>query len=304
MSCRPSFILLITLFKPNSLKPIRIVFFVLIAIISSFCSSKSNSNNNPAPPPPPPPPPPVYEWLFETTPVWSDEFNTDGLPDASKWGYDVGGTGWGNNELQYYTNALNATVSNGKLKIEARKENYSGKSYTSARMVTKNKADWLYGRFEIKARLPKGRGSWPAIWMLPTEGAYGSWPGSGEIDIMEHVGYDQNRVHITVHTKAYNHTLGTQKSANTTVPTASDDFHLYRVDWTSYGIRGFIDGQQIFEFLNDKGGGSDFWPFDRKFHLLLNVAVGGNWGGAQGVDDSIFPTSLEVDYVKVFKFIR
>lgn len=249
-------------------------------------------------------PPVVYEWQFGTTPVWTDEFSTNGTPDNTKWGYDVGGNGWGNNELQYYTEGLNSTVSNGTLKIEARKETYFSRNYTSSRMVTKNKGDWLYGRFEVKAKLPKGRGTWPAIWMLPTDWAYGGWPNSGEIDIMEHVGYDQNRVHITVHTKAFNHTLNTQKSANTLVNTASDEFHLYRIDWTSYGVRGYIDGEKNFEFLNNQGGGFEYWPFDKKFHLLLNIAVGGSWGGAQGVDDAVFPATMEVDYIKVYNFIK
>ena len=127
-------------------------------------------------------------------PAWADEFNLDGSPDAAIWSNDIGGHGWGNNELQYYTDGLNTNVGSGILKIIAKKEVYSGKDYTSARMITKNKGDWLYGRFEVKAKLPKGRGSWPAIWMLPTDWAYGNWPNSGEIDIMDHVGYDQKEV--------------------------------------------------------------------------------------------------------------
>ena len=247
--------------------------------------------------------PTTFEWKFESNPSWSDEFNTDGVPDATKWGYDIGGTGWGNNELQYYTNGLNTSVNGGILKIEARKEFNSGKNYTSARMISKNKGDWIFGRIEVKAMLPKGRGTWPAIWMLPTDWAYGGWPNSGEIDIMEHVGYDPNKVHITIHTKAYNHTLGTQKSSNIIVNTAFDAFHLYRIDWAPYGIRGYIDNEKIFEFSNPATG-SDHWPFDQRFHLLLNIAVGGNWGGLQGVDDSIFPAAMEIDYVRVYRFTR
>ena len=276
--------------------------YVLLGFLLFSCSNKGSSGGG-TPPPPPPPNPTTYDWSFESAPVWSDEFSTDGLPDAAKWGYDIGGNGWGNNELQYYTDGLNATITGGILKITARKESFSGKDYTSARMITKNKGDWLYGRFEIRAKLPKGRGTWPALWMLPTDWVYGNWPNSGEIDIMEHVGYDQNRVHITIHTKAFNHLLGTQKGANKVVNTASDEFHRYRIDWASYGIRGYIDDEKIFEFMN-QGGSSDYWPFDKKFHILMNIAVGGNWGGAMGVDDSIFPATLEVDYVKVFKFIK
>ena len=253
------------------------------------------------PPPPPPPPPIIYEWVFESTAAWTDEFATDGAPDANKWGYDIGGNGWGNNELQYYTNGLNANVAAGILKITAKKESFSGRNYTSARMVTKNKADWLYGRFEIKAKLPKGRGTWPAIWMLPTENAYGGWPNSGEIDIMEHVGYDLNNVHFTLHASAFNGANGKGGAKN--IPGATDDFHIYRLDWAPYGIRGYFDNEKVFEYSNH-GGGYTTWPYDKKFHMLLNIAVGGNWGGAQGVDDTIFPATMEIDYVRFYPFTR
>jgi beta-glucanase (GH16 family) len=178
-----------------------------------------------------------------------------------------------------------------------------GKEYSSARLVTKNKGDFLYGRFEVKAKLPTGKGTWPAVWMLPTDFAYGNWPKSGEIDIMEHVGYDQDRVHVTVHTEAYNHSIGTQRGTNKIVPTASTEFHLYRVDWTPYAVRGYIDDQEMFEFKNE-GKGFAVWPFDKRFHLLLNIAVGGNWGGAQGTDSSVFPQAMQVDYVRVYKMIE
>jgi beta-glucanase (GH16 family) len=248
-------------------------------------------------------PPTDKGWSFEATPVWADEFTTNGLPDASKWGYDLGGSGWGNNELQNYTNSTNnASVNNGILTITVRKENVGGNAYSSARLVTKGKGDFLYGRFEIKAKLPSGRGTWPAIWMLPTDFAYGNWPKSGEIDIMEHVGYDPTNVHTTVHTEAYNGAIGTQKGDSKKIADAFTAFHLYRVDWTPYAVRGYIDDQKIFEFVND-GKGYATWPFDKKFHLLLNVAVGGNWGGAQGVDKSVFPKAMEVDYVRVYKMI-
>src|SRR4026208_2586222 len=151
--------------------------------------------------------------------VWSDEFDYNGLPDPKKWSYDVGGHGWGNKELQYYTERRkeNARVENGKLIIEARRDSWEGHEYTSARLVTKGKGDWTYGRFEVKAKLPSGRGTWPAIWMLPTERSYGEsyWPDNGEIDIMEHVGYDPDVVHGSAHTKAYYHSINTQKTAKT-----------------------------------------------------------------------------------------
>jgi len=274
----------------------KIVYFSFACFLFS-CSNKSSSGGTT---PPPPPPPTVYEWVFDNTAAWTDEFSTDGLPDANKWGYDVGGNGWGNNELQYYTNGSNAIINSGILKITAKKETYSGRDYTSARMVTKNKADWLYGRFEIKAKLPKGRGTWPAIWMLPTDNAYGGWPNSGEIDIMEHVGYDQGRIHGSIHTKKYNHVIGTQKTATTMVPDCSDQFHVYGLQWNADSIKISVDNTVYFRFANEHSG-KDAWPFDQPFHLLLNVAVGGNWGGQKGVEETIFPVRMEVDYVRVYR---
>ncbi len=242
-------------------------------------------------------------WAFETSTYWSDEFDYTGLPASSKWGYDIGGSGWGNNELQYYTNDLNnASVADGKLIITLRKQDMNGKNYTSARLVSKGKGDFLYGRFEVKAKLPSGKGTWPAIWMLPTDWEYGGWPKSGEIDIMEHVGYDQNRVHVTVHTEAYNHGINTQRGTNKVVANVSNEFHLYRIDWTPYAVKGFIDNEQMFEFINE-GKGSPVWPFDKKFHLLLNIAFGGNWGAAQGIDASVLPQTMEIDYVRVYKMV-
>lgn len=248
-------------------------------------------------------PPKDKGWTFETSPAWADEFTNNGAPDPTKWGYDVGGTGWGNNELQNYTNNLrNASVNNGVLTITARKENSGANSYTSARLVSKGKGDYLYGRIEIKAKIPSGRGTWPALWMLPTDNTYGTWPKSGEIDIMEHVGYDPTNIHVTVHTESFNGMINTQKGGSKKFPNAFDEFHLYRLDWTPYAIRGYIQNELIFEFVNN-GQGYAGWPFDKRFHLLMNVAVGGNWGGAQGVDDGVFPKSMEVDYVRVYKMI-
>lgn len=234
--------------------------------------------------------------------VWSDEFDYTGLPDTLKWNYDVGGHGWGNQELQYYTyrRSENARVEDGKLIIEAKKETYEGKEYTSARLVTKNLGDWLYGKIEVSAKLPKGRGTWPAIWMLPTDWEYGGWPSSGEIDIMEHVGYDEGVVHGTVHTEAYNHNLGTQKGNSVNLPDATSTFHEYSIEWTPYEIYFFADSNKYFTFPKYE---NDYkkWPFDKRFHLLLNIAVGGSWGGVQGVDDNAFPTTLEVEYVRVYQ---
>jgi len=233
--------------------------------------------------------------------VWSDEFDYSGMPDTTKWGYDIGGRGWGNNELQYYTNRTeNARVGDGKLIIEARKEVYDSNNYTSARMVSRHKGDWLYGRIEVKAKLPSGVGTWPAIWMLPTDWTYGGWPESGEIDIMEHVGFNQGFIHGTVHTGAYNHNIGTQKGASINVPDVSAEFHVYAADWTPEKIDLFVDDSLYFTFPKEKGD-YKVWPFDKRFHLVMNIAVGGNWGGQQGVDSTIFPQDMVVDYVRVYQ---
>src|SRR5690606_37495812 len=276
-----------------------LLFSYLIAALLG-CSS----DDGPGPKSVTPQKPVDKNWEFETTPVWSDEFDYDGLPTPSKWDYDIGGHGWGNNELQYYTDDIkNASVGDGVLKVTVRKEAKENRDYTSTRLVSRQKGDWLYGRIEISARLPTGKGTWPALSMLPTDWAYGDWPKSGEIDIMEHVGYDQNRVHFSVHTESYNHMIGTQRTATKIIETASSEFHKYRVDWTPYAVRGYFDDQQVFEFVNE-GKGSATWPFDKRFHLLINIAFGGNWGGAQGIDDSVLPQTMYVDYVRVYKMIE
>ena len=239
--------------------------------------------------------------------VWSDEFNYKGLPDEKKWDYDVGGHGWGNKELQFYTarRKENARVEDGHLIIEARKESWEGRDYTSARLVSRNKGDWTYGRFVVRAKLPSGRGTWPAIWMLPTGWTYGSWPNSGEIDIMEHVGFDPDVIHTSIHTRAYNHTINTQKTSQFKLPNSRSEFNVYAVEWTPEEIRGYVNDEQLFTFRNERltDPAADYrqWPFDKPFHLLLNLAVGGTWGGQQGVDPTIWPQRLEIDYVRVYQ---
>lgn len=240
--------------------------------------------------------------------VWSDEFNYAGLPDATKWSYDVGGHGWGNKELQNYSDRRkeNARVENGVLIIEARRDG-EAQPYTSARLVSKGKGDWTYGRFEVRAKLPSGRGTWPAVWMLPTARNYGTdyWPDNGEIDIMEHVGFDPDVIHVSAHTRAYHHSINTQKTAKTKVESARSAFNVYAVEWTASEIRWYINDQHYFTFANERlsNPAADYnqWPFDKPLHLLLNVAVGGTWGGAKGVDESIWPQRMEVDYVRVYR---
>ncbi|HNU15657.1 MAG TPA: glycoside hydrolase family 16 protein [Chitinophagaceae bacterium] len=233
--------------------------------------------------------------------VWADEFATSGQPDAAKWNYEVGGHGWGNQELQFYTDRRteNARVENGYLIIEARKENWQGMNYTSARLVTKGKAEWQYGRIEVKAKIPSGRGTWPAIWMLGATTPL-NWPDDGEIDIMEHVGFNQGTVHASIHCKKYYHSIGTQKTATIPVPDCSDSFHVYATEWDKDSVRVSVDGNTYFRFANEHTG-YEAWPFDNKMFLLLNIAVGGAWGGQQGVDDSIFPKKMEIDYVRVYQ---
>lgn len=233
--------------------------------------------------------------------VWSDEFDYNGLPDSSKWSAETGGHGWGNNELQYYTSGRqeNARVGNGLLTIEARRENWQDKKYTSARLVTKNKGDWQYGKVEVKAKLPKGLGTWPAIWMLASVPKL-KWPDDGEIDIMEHVGYDQGKVFGTIHCRKYNHLIHTQQSDSVYLSDVSDKFHVYSVEWDKDSLRIGVDGEIYFRFKNDHQG-YEGWPFDNKMFLILNIAVGGNWGGSRGVAENIWPQKMQVDYVRVYQ---
>jgi beta-glucanase (GH16 family) len=241
--------------------------------------------------------------------VWSDEFDYTGLPDSTKWGYDVGGHGWGNKELQNYTGLReeNARVESGRLIIEARRDGSGSHNYTSARLVSKGKGDWTYGRFEVRAKLPSGRGTWPAIWMLPSLKSYGNggWPDNGEIDIMEHVGSDPDVVHGSAHTRAYYHPIGTQKTGKIEVRTSRTGFNLYAVEWTHQEIRWYVNDEHYFTFRNERltrrTANYKQWPFDKPFHLILNIAVGGMWGGTKGIDHSIWPQRMEVDYVRIYQ---
>jgi len=261
------------------------------------CSRSSSTVDQSAPPftPPPPPPPGPYQM------VWSDEFDYTGLPDSTKWNYDVGGNGWGNHELEYYTSKRteNARVENGNLIIEARKESWQGMNYTSARLLTKGKMSWQYGKIETRAKLPRGRGTWPAIWMLGDTNPL-KWPDDGEVDIMEHVGFDQGIVHGSVHCKKYNWVIGNGKTATTQVMDCSDSFHVYTVEWNNSTINISVDSTSYMTFSNEHSG-YDAWPFDNKLFLILNIAVGGDWGGQKGVDDSIWPQQMVIDYVRVYQ---
>lgn len=236
--------------------------------------------------------------------VWSDEFDYTGLPDSTRWYFDTEGneTGWGNNEAQYYTdgNEKNAFVNNGTLKIRALLEDYKAKEFTSARIVTK--ADWQYGRIEVKAKLPDGTGTWPAIWMMPAGWSFneGNWPDIGEIDIMEHVGYEPGVIHSSAHSKDYQWQAGSQKTATITIPNASDDFNRFILEWTADYLKAYVNDSLYFIYENE-GLGENKWPYDKPYYLILNLAVGGAWGSVKGIDRDAFPQVLEVDYVRVFE---
>ncbi len=235
---------------------------------------------------------------------WQDEFNGKAIKNEY-WRHAVGGGGYGNNEMQYYTNAeANSRVEKGLLIIEARREKKAGWPYTSAKLQSLQRKSMLYGRVELRAKLPRGKGSWPAIWMLPEDSAgYGvGWPDSGEIDLMEHVGYEQGAVHFTVHTAAYNHKLGTQRGASLSIPDAAETFHVYGMEWTPSFIRFYVDGQTVFQHDNP-GTGWQAWPFDKPFYLILNIACGGDWGGREGIDNESLPWRMEVDWVRVYRYL-
>ena len=242
--------------------------------------------------------------------VWNDEFDYQGAPDESKWSFDTQGNNWdwGNDEAQNYTpkENKNAWVEDGNLIIEARKEPYrwygdgQTKEYTSARLRTLGKGDWLYGKVEVRALLPKGRGMWPAIWMLASEEKYGGWPKSGELDIMENVGFDPTKIHCNIHTEAYNHGIGTNKGNTVSTSNPNENWHIYSMEWDAEKVIFFLDGNQVFRFDNEHKSYRE-WPYDQKFHLLLNIAVGGSWGGEQGIDNSVFPQRMLVDYVRVYQ---
>jgi beta-glucanase (GH16 family) len=207
-----------------------------------------------------------------------------------------------NRELQYYTASReeNARVEDGTLVIEARKEPYEGHDYTSASLITKGKATWLYGRVEVRAKLPTGKGMWPAIWMLGGNIPEVGWPACGEIDIMENVGFDPQWIHANIHTEAYNHVDNTGKGSSLRVPDASEAFHVYAIEWFEDRIDFYVDDERYFSFSNE-GTGWETWPYDKEHYLIINAAIGGSWGGMRGVDDAIFPQRYYIDYVRVYE---
>lgn len=257
---------------------------------------------------------PADDWKL----VWSDEFDQPGPPNPAKWGYEKGFIR--NNEAQYYTSGRkeNARVENGVLVIEARKENWPNPAatankarrrspggqeaakYTSASLTTQGKAGWTYGRIEVRAKLPGGRGTWPAIWCLGTNITQVGWPACGEIDIMENVGFNPGVVHATVHAAGSDHKGHVSKGGQTKCPDAADAFHVYRVDWDAEKMDFYLDDHKYFTY-SKAGNAGAAWPFDKEQYLILNLAIGGEWGGQKGIDDGIFPRRYQIDYVRVYQ---
>ena len=230
--------------------------------------------------------------------VWNDEFDKAGKPDENEWWYETGGGGWGNNELQNYVAQAKdgeelAVVSGGSLKVTAKK---IGSTVYSIRMNTRKA--WTYGWIEAKLKVSDAHGSWPAFWMMPQN--YKTWPGDGEIDIMEYAISTQgkNKSSSSIHCNAFNWPAGTQKTHVQSVANAATEYHVYALEWTAEEMKFYVDGKQHLVFKND-GKGYDHWPFDAPFYLKLNLAYGGNMGGK--MDESQLPAIYEVDYVRVFK---
>ncbi len=243
-------------------------------------------------------------YIPNLTLVWSDEFDGSSV-NSSNWTFETGDSGWGNQELQNYTNGNNAEVVDGNLIITAKKinDNTTVGSYTSARMVTLGKHEFQYGKMEIRAKLPSGRGIWPAIWMLGSNINNVGWPACGEMDIMEYVGYEPDVVHSTVHTTAGSGGSGSGSSMS--LPTCEEEFHVYGVLWTEEKLVFYVDDiDNVVHTYAPAVKTAENWPFDKPAFFILNIAVGGTWGGLQGIDNSIFPQTMEVDYVRVYQEVK
>jgi len=244
------------------------------------------------------------DYIDNMTLAWSDEFDGATI-NTDNWTFETGATGWGNNELQNYTNGDNAELVDGKLIITARKvdENMEVGSYTSSRIISEGKKEFQYGRLEIRAKLPSGTGIWPAIWMLGSNFRSVGWPACGEMDIMEYVGYEPDVVHSTVHTPSgYG---GNGDGSSKSLVTCEEEFHIYGLFWTEKELVFYTDNiENVTHIYNPTMKTTENWPFDQPHFFILNVAVGGNWGGAQGIDNTIFPQKLEIDYVRVYQELQ
>ncbi len=232
--------------------------------------------------------------------VWSDEFNEPGLPDSTKWGYEVGYKR--NNELQYYTKERmkNARIEDSVLIIEAHKESYQGAGYTSASLISKGVGDWRYGKVEVSVKVPTGKGTWPAVWMMPTYSEYGGWPRSGEIDIMEYVGYDPHKLHHTVHFEGTDGSGHKSSGTSYTFAQPYNQFVKFTLIWTPEKIEWYANDVWKHTYFKNS---DDYrrWPFNKEFYLILNLAYGGSWGAQQGIDDTKLPHKFMIDYVRVYQ---
>ena len=233
--------------------------------------------------------------------VWHDEFNEGTELNPADWTHEVQGSGWVNHELQNYVNHTTpkgryvTEIMDGSLLIHCFKE--EGKVY-SGRVYAKVKEGWTYGYIEASIKLPKGKGTWPAFWMMPVN--FRSWPADGEIDIMEEVGYHPNYVSSSLHANAHVHSNGTQVTHEMYCKGAEGEFHTYAIEWTAQNITTFVDGKKQLSYDN-RGLGRDDWPYNDPFYVIFNLAWGGDWGGSQGVDENALPATMEVDYVRVFQ---
>jgi len=237
--------------------------------------------------------------------TWADEFNGDSL-NESHWNVEVNGNGGGNQELQFYRRE-NIAVENGHLIITAKREDFSGRLYTSGRINSKYKVEMKYGRVNFRAKMPGGLGTWGALWMLPTFNVYGGWPNSGEIDLLEYVGYEPNEVFGATHTKRNNHNLNNNPIGQRTVPNAETEFQEFDMIWSPGFILLYVNGYEFFRFLytpqfNGTFPYEEVFPFDQDFHFIINLAVGGSWGGVQGVEPLDFPTTFEIDYLRMYQY--
>lgn len=232
--------------------------------------------------------------------VWQDNFDYEGLPKEDLWNIEVAGNGFGNNEAQFYTNRLkNVFVKDGALHLVAYKEDYEHRHYTSAKITTLNKKHFQYGRFEVMAKLPTGGGTWPAIWFLGTDMKDVGWPTCGEIDLMEHVGHNPEHIHFSLHSRTNHHLIGNQPTLALDVPGILDGYHEFAMEWTEQHFIFYIDKVEIVRFNKKDYIGHAEWPFDHPFYLILNLAIGGTWGGP--IDDTIFPMTMSFKYVRVYE---
>lgn len=248
----------------------------------------------------------MFERIGEYDLVWADEFDYEGMPDPEKWNYDVGNHQWANQELQAYTNRPdNAYVQNGRLMIRAVKEQDGDRKYTSARLTTYERQSWQYGYFEIRGRLPDGKGSWPAFWFMPDACRQGTaWPLCGEIDMMEHTVVNKNELVYSLHSQKHNHTRHDTRQYSTSVRQEGvcDEFHVYGMEWTKDYVEYFFDGKSVCKYCKTDDADDqteNAWPYDKRFYMILNIAVGGFMGGPVLEED--LPYIMEVDYVRAYQ---